>query len=340
MLALPATDCPQPAKSYTYPICQAQLGRKALAAHLHIVHQAARPSQFPFQADRDMLPGQLACGHCYSVFTMDLSLLTHFRRASYPVLLCDWVKHQHFGAIIECGNHDQPQVPLSPTAIRDGAITDTSQLLLGACDVWTPNTASARVWPCNNWFVPLLSRTPTFLPEHHIRWFVHSTTVCAHLCELPQACFVADQVFRFIDALTAFVPKLWAWTSTNVELEPPDSFTLHDDLESQLQLVAHMLTTIAWALHQERACLTLLLNGDHDIGSGDDRGRSILPGPDPSTWRTLPQEIQDRSLLRWPSSEWPGAAQTIGFDISFLWQTGLFVEDDCKIDITSRRSNQ
>ena len=76
MLALPVADCPQPAKSYTCPICQAQLGRKALVAHLQNVHQAGRPSHFPFHADRDMLPGQLACSHCYSVFTMDLALLT------------------------------------------------------------------------------------------------------------------------------------------------------------------------------------------------------------------------------------------------------------------------
>ena len=48
MLALPATDCPQPAKSYTCPICQAQLGRKALVAHLRNIHQAERPSHFPF----------------------------------------------------------------------------------------------------------------------------------------------------------------------------------------------------------------------------------------------------------------------------------------------------
>ena len=217
-------------------------------------------------------------------------------------------------------------------------------MLLGDCDAWTPNTASALIWPCSHMFVHMPSRTPTFLPEHHIRWFVHSTIVCAHLCELPQSCFVADQVFRFIDALSAFVPKTWAWTSTCVELVPPESFIMHDDLESQLQIVAHLLTTIAWALHQERACLTLPLNRDHDHGPGDDRGRPILPGPDPSMWRTLPQKIQDRSLLRWSSSDWPGAVQTqlecIGLDISFLWQAGRFVEDDCKIDLASRRPDQ
>ena len=161
-----------------------------------------------------MLPGQLACNHCYSVFTMDLALLTHFRRASCPVLLCAWVKHQHFGAIVDCDPNAPQQVPSTPTAVRNWSILDTKQMLLGDCDAWTPNTASALIGPCSHMFVHMPSRTPTFLSEHHIRWFVHSTIVCAHLCELLQSCFVADQVFRFIDALSAFVPKIWAWTNT------------------------------------------------------------------------------------------------------------------------------
>ena len=63
MLALPVTDCPPPAKTYDCPICQATLGRKALTAHLRREHQAERPTHFPSQADRDMLPGQLARSH-------------------------------------------------------------------------------------------------------------------------------------------------------------------------------------------------------------------------------------------------------------------------------------
>ena len=60
MLALPVTDCPPPAKHYDYPICQVQMGRKALSTHLRKEHQADRPSNFPFWPDRDMLPGRLA----------------------------------------------------------------------------------------------------------------------------------------------------------------------------------------------------------------------------------------------------------------------------------------
>ena len=88
MLALPVTDCPPPAKHYDYPICQVQMGRKALSTHLRKEHQADRPSNFPFWPDRDMLPGRLACNHCYNVFKMDFALQTDFRRAACPVLLC------------------------------------------------------------------------------------------------------------------------------------------------------------------------------------------------------------------------------------------------------------
>ena len=96
MLVLPPTEYPQPAKSYICPVCHTQVGRKALSilrrkehqgTHIRKEHQADKPASFPFVPERDILPGQLGYYHyyCFSVFTMDFALQTHFRRAARPL---------------------------------------------------------------------------------------------------------------------------------------------------------------------------------------------------------------------------------------------------------------
>lgn len=84
------------------------VGRKALVNHLKKSHDAVNPDGFSFDPRIDMPPGHLACKHCYTTFTMDLALKTHFQRASCPVLVSTWTRNQRFGdlALLE------PQEPV------------------------------------------------------------------------------------------------------------------------------------------------------------------------------------------------------------------------------------
>lgn len=100
MFALPAQECPPPAKVYECPICH-WAGRHLPLTFVVNIGRTDRPTQFPFQVDRDMLPGQLARNHIFSMFITNFALLTHFRRASCPVLLCEWAKREYFGSHIE-----------------------------------------------------------------------------------------------------------------------------------------------------------------------------------------------------------------------------------------------
>ena len=68
-----------PLKQYECPLCQEVVGRKALWIHLKRDHQATKQDAFEFVPERDMLPGSLTCSHCFSSFTMEQALVTHFK---------------------------------------------------------------------------------------------------------------------------------------------------------------------------------------------------------------------------------------------------------------------
>ena len=128
------------------------------------------------------------------------------------------------------------------------------------------------------------------------------------------------------------MPVSWAWTSTSLDFRLPNSFVLHEDVESQIALIASILTDIAWILHQDWICWNSALSSAHIYGSGDDSGRPIIPRSTPSLWRSFPKEIQDRYVIRWSQTEWPGAEfQCIGHDVHKFWQAGRFVANDGQI---------
>ena len=107
MLQAPVQEPPHPPlKQYECPLCQETVGRKALWVHLKREHQATKQDAFEFVPERDMLPGSLTCRHCYSSFTMEQALVTHFKRSSCPVLTCDWARKLHFGS------HSGPPIPV------------------------------------------------------------------------------------------------------------------------------------------------------------------------------------------------------------------------------------
>ena len=206
MLALPSIEHPAAAKTYTCPICHAQVGRKALCAHVRKEHQADRPSAFSFEPEHDQLPGELAYKHYFSIFTMDVALQTHFRRASCPVLFCRWLSNQHFGtqdtAIEPCH-----QVPSTAPSLRSNPIDTTCGLMpLEASSRTVDCQLNGLLWTPDLLFFRSLCHTPSFVPELHIRWFVTSVRWSAHCCELPHTCFTADQVFLFLADLEHFVP--------------------------------------------------------------------------------------------------------------------------------------
>ena len=102
MLQAPYQEPPHPPlKQYECPLCQETVGRKALWVHLKREHQATKQDAFEFVPERDMLPGSLTCRHCFSSFTMEQALVTHFKRSSCPVLTCEWARKLHFGSQTE-----------------------------------------------------------------------------------------------------------------------------------------------------------------------------------------------------------------------------------------------
>ena len=134
ILAMPTTECPPSAKIYKCPICQAKLGRKALIVYLYRDHEAERLSYFPFQADRDMLPGQFACNCYFNVFIMDFALFIYFRCSVSPILLYDWIKRDHFGAMFDCAAPSLSAViQISSISIQFDAV-DTQMQLMGYYD--------------------------------------------------------------------------------------------------------------------------------------------------------------------------------------------------------------
>ena len=294
MLVLPSIEHPAAAKTYTCPICHAQVGRKALCAHIRKEHQVDRPCAFSFEPEYDQLPGELACKHCYSVFTMDFALQTHFRRASCPVLFYRWLSNQYFG-MQDTTIEPYHQVPPTTPALGSNPIDTTCGLM--------PLEASSRIidcqlnvllWTPDLLFFRNLCHTPSFVPELHIRWLVTSVRWSAH-CELPHTCFTADQVFLFLADLEHFVPVHWAWTSSELRFPDVTEYVAHESVWSQHAILIDILHNLVsarlsadWTLWNDLAALT------HDRRLGDDSRRSIVCGPVGRLWRAIPKAAPDQ----------------------------------------------
>ena len=95
MLGLPPSGpIPEAPRQFECPLCLETVGQKALTGHLRREHQAIHIGAFPFVPDHDMLPGSLTCRHCYSTFTMEQALITHFKRGSHkPVAVKKAILH-------------------------------------------------------------------------------------------------------------------------------------------------------------------------------------------------------------------------------------------------------
>ena len=206
MLGLtPTGPIPEAPKQFECPLCLETIGRKALIGHLRREHQAVHIGAFPFVPDHDMIQGSLTCRHCYSTFTMEQALITHFKRGSCPVLMCQWAKAQHFGTpIVPEPDHTSSGIdPALPTLLHRHF--DLSQA--GSEHDSAPGPAFDLV---NLWF-PLMY-TPCWTPLQGVTWFRYTTDWLSHFPEMPHTNFVTDQVFAMIRVLGHQPPIAWAWT--------------------------------------------------------------------------------------------------------------------------------
>ena len=300
MLQAPVLEPPHPPlRQYECPLCQEIVGRKALWVHLKREHQATKQDAFEFVPERDTLSGSLTCRHCYSSFTMEQALVTHFKRSSCPVLTCEWARKMHFGS------------PAAPTPPADDRIEQSLPVLLHRYfDHRNPGLIGNAQWVStldlvDCWF-PLLY-VPISCPLQHLRWFDHTVQWLAHFPELPHTRFVMDQVFHYVHELRALRPVCWAWTldcaqSPDIQF---DCMCIHDSFGDQLHLVKDVLMCIAQILARNRALLPLTLYQD----GTSDRGRSILHGSSRGMHGWLPQTPEDSSVIRWDDDTWPGAAK-------------------------------
>ena len=300
MLQAPVQDPPHPPlKQYECPLCQEIVGRKALWVHLKREHQATKQDAFEFVPERDMLPGSLTCRHCYSSFTMEQALVTHFKRGSCPVLTCEWARKMHFGS------HAEPpppaECPMQPSlpVLLHRYFNLSQQGLIGHAQ-WVSTIDLVECW------FPLL-HTPISCPLQHLRWYDHTIQWLVHFPELPHTRFVTDQVFQHIHALRALRPLCWAWTLDNAQSPDIrfDCLSIHDSFSDQLHLVKAALMCIAQILARNRAIHQLI---SHQDGTSD-RGRSILHGSPRGMHGWVPQAPENCSIIRWADDAWPGAAK-------------------------------
>ena len=254
-----------------------------------------------------MLPGSLTYSHCFSSFTMEQALITHFKRSSCPVLTCEWARKMHFGSESASSLSDPALTTPSLPALLHRYFDMPYPGLIGS----TQNVSSLDLVDC--WF-PMLYE-PYSYPQRHMQWFDQTAQWLAHFPELPQTRFVTDQVFHMIHELRDHRPHLWAWTLDSVD-SPDVRFEqqyIHDTFTDQLSIVKLALTSIAQILARNSE-LQLLISPDH--GTPDWR-RPIVRGFAGCLLRWLPQAPEDRHVIRWSSEEWPGAAQE---ELQFLCQ--------------------
>lgn len=119
MMQRPPQALPDPIKTFTYLLCQDQVGRKALAGHLRREYSVDKIIFFSFQPNRDMLDGRLACAHCLNNYTTEAALRLHYQRANCPILLIAWVKDQNFGPVLTT----YATAPVSPSEFNEAPMT-------------------------------------------------------------------------------------------------------------------------------------------------------------------------------------------------------------------------
>ena len=180
----PEGPCPECAKMYRCPICHDMIGRKALVSPLQKSHDVVKPDGFPFDPRIDVHPGHLACKHCHAMFTMNLAFKTHFQRALYPVLLCNWARDQRFGDLTI--SETQPPFASEPTSMHPAPF--------GNCG---PNSAysipSFLGIPLSKLLMELI-----FVPEECLTWFHRSIRWLSHHPDIPTSRLPQDTIFHFI----------------------------------------------------------------------------------------------------------------------------------------------
>ena len=302
MLGLPPTGpIPEAPKQFECPLCLDTIGRKALIGHLRREHQAVHTGDFPFVPDHDMLPGSLTCRHCYSTFTMEQALITHFKRGSCPVLMCQRAKAQHFGT-----------TTVSELVPMKLGVDHTLPTLLHRYFDLSQAGREYDPEPCPTfdlvslWF-PMLY-TPRWTPLQCVAWFRYTTDWFSHFPEMPHTNFVTDQAFAMIRVLGHHPPIAWAWT-LDTDCIPQQQWhadPVHEGTRDQLAFIQHVLGQLAQILAQNELHQPITTAQD---GPAPDGRRSILPGLVDSLPRRL-QKATTRDIVHRPPEEWPRAAKT------------------------------
>ena len=174
MLQAPFQEPPHPPlKQYECPLCQETIGRKALWVHLKREHQATKQDAFEFVPERDMLPGSLTCRHCFSSFTMEQALVTHFKRSSCPVLTCEWARKLHFASHAEPSRSADDHIEQSLPVLLHRYFDQYIPGLIGSVQM----VSTLDLIDC--WF-PLLYM-PISYPQQYLHWFNYTVQWLAHL---------------------------------------------------------------------------------------------------------------------------------------------------------------
>ena len=213
-----------PSKSYQCPLCLETVGRKALAGHLSRDHQVVKPPFFAFRPSRDMTPGQLACAHCRTTYTSEVTLRLHYQRASCPILLIEWVKDQYFGPSTPTSAPPEVHESLDPAALSLTSIPTSGRPDLVARALCMP--ADTPEYTCDlSW--PLLTTASklyaigwniSFWPELRLKWFHDFVHWMSHLPALPHLDLEVSLHHQLVTFCTLVTPCHWAWDSAEQEL--------------------------------------------------------------------------------------------------------------------------
>ena len=280
----PTGPIPEAPKQFECPLCLETIGRKALIAHLRREHQAVHTGAFSFVPDHDMIQGSLTCRHCYSTFTMEQALITHFKRGSCPVLMCQWAKAQHFGpTLTNESDHRRSKIDHTPPALLH-RFFDLSQA--GREYDLTPPAFDL----VSLWFPMVLA--PCWTPLKGVTWFRSTTDWLSHFPEMLHTNFVIDQAFAMIRVLGHHPPLAWAWTldTDTIPQQQWHEASIHECTHDQLAIIKHILGQLTQILAQNDLHQ---LTHPADDGLATDRGRSSQEGfkrPRHETLSTGPQK--------------------------------------------------
>ena len=231
---------------------------------------------------------------------MEQALITHFKRGSCPVLICQWAKAQHFGTtMITEPDHRSSMTDHTLPALLHRYL-DLSQA--GSEHDSAPGPAFDLV----SLWLPMLY-APCWTPLQGVTWIRYTTDWLSHFPEMPHTNFVTDQAFAMIRVLGHQPPLAWAWT-LDTECIPHQQWhaaPVHECTHDQLAFIKHILDHLTQILAQNDLHQ---LAHPADDGPATDRRRSILPGLADCLPRRL-QEATTRDLVHRPSEEWPRAAK-------------------------------